>query len=186
MTARGPRYIAQQEGRSTYTTGVPCKRGHLAVRDTHSGQCLECRRLREAERVAQNREAYNARKCRERQHKLGVIAARARVSRATETPEKRAIRLSIAKAKARQWRAANPKHHLALTNAHKKAIKLRTPKWADLAAIVQVYKRCPEGHQVDHVIPLRGEVVSGLHVAENLQYLPAAENRAKSNKFLPV
>lgn len=186
MTARGPRYIAQQEGRSTYTTGVPCKRGHLAVRDTHSGQCMECRRLLEAGRIAQNRGAYNARKARERQSKLGVIAAKARVIRATETPEKRAIRLAIAKEKARQWRAANPKHHLALTNAHKKAIKLRTPSWADKGAIVAVYKGCPAGCQVDHIIPLRGDTVSGLHVAENLQYLPASENRAKSNKFTPV
>jgi hypothetical protein len=79
----------------------------------------------------------------------------------------------------------NPKHHLALANAHKAAIRLRTPAWANRAEIVEVYKNCPVGYQVDHIIPLRGEVVTGLHVAANLQYLPASENRAKSNKFLP-
>jgi hypothetical protein len=144
---------------------------------------MVCRRELETLRVAQNREAYNARKQRERQHKLDVIAARARSVRTTESPEKRAIRLATAKQNARQWRAANPRHHLALTNAHKKAIKLRTPPWANMSAIVEVYKKCPAGCQVDHVIPLRGDTVSGLHVAGNLQYLLAAENRAKSNKF---
>jgi hypothetical protein len=186
MTARGPRFIAQQQGLRTYTTGIPCKRGHVAERETRSGQCLLCKCQCEAERIALNREAYNTRKQRERAHRLTEIAARARNTRATETPEKRAVRLSRAKAKAKLWRAANPKHHLALTNAHKRAIKLRTPAWADMGAIVQVYKGCPVGHQVDHVIPLRGELVSGLHVADNLQYLPSAENRAKSNKFLPT
>jgi hypothetical protein len=186
MTARGPRFVAKQQGARTYVTGTPCKRGHVTERETYSGQCLACRRESEVERIAAHREAYNARKQRERHHRLPDIAARARVIRATEPPEKRAIRLEQAKLKARMWRAANPKHHLALTNAHKQAVKLRTPSWADMEAIVQVYKQCPIGHQVDHIVPLRGELVSGLHVADNLQYLPASENRAKSNKFMPV
>lgn len=59
----------------------------------------------------------------------------------------------------------------------------RTPKWADLAAIAKFYDECPGGYVVDHVIPLRGHRVSGLHVLENLQYIPRLDNIAKSNRW---
>ncbi len=64
----------------------------------------------------------------------------------------------------------------------KKHIKLATPKWADLSTIKEFYRNRPDGHHVDHIIPLRGENVSGLHVIDNLQYLIGEENLKKSNK----
>jgi hypothetical protein len=70
--------------------------------------------------------------------------------------------------------------------ARKKANKLqRTPAWANLDKIAEIYANCPEGYHVDHIIPLQGELVSGLHVENNLQYLSALENIQKSNKFIP-
>lgn len=55
------------------------------------------------------------------------------------------------------------------------------PAWANEDAITAFYKKCPEGHHVDHIVPLNGKYVCGFHVLNNLQYLPAAENLAKSN-----
>jgi hypothetical protein len=40
-------------------------------------------------------------------------------------------------------------------------------------------------HHVDHVIPLKGRLVSGLHVVENLRVIPGKENLAKNSKFTP-
>lgn len=57
------------------------------------------------------------------------------------------------------------------------------PPWADRKAIEVIYANRPPGHHVDHIIPLKGENVCGLHVPNNLQYLPAAENIKKSNSF---
>lgn len=66
---------------------------------------------------------------------------------------------------------------------YKRYIIQRTPIWADLEKIKQIYFKCPEGKHVDHEIPLKGKLVSGLHVHNNLQYLTPEENRIKLNKY---
>ena len=79
---------------------------------------------------------------------------------------------------------AENKSRYVAHSAKRKAAKLqRTPPWADMDAINFFYECCPEGCEVDHIIPLQGKSVSGFHVETNLQWLPIAENRSKGNKW---
>lgn len=69
-------------------------------------------------------------------------------------------------------------------SAKRRASKLQaTPIWSEKEAIKQFYINCPDGYHVDHIIPLRGKTVSGLHVLSNLQYLTAHENLTKGNAY---
>lgn len=69
-------------------------------------------------------------------------------------------------------------------NHYKSERNLRIPPWSQTEVIADYYANCPEGMHVDHIIPLKGRLVSGLHVIENLQYITARENISKGNTFI--
>jgi hypothetical protein len=58
------------------------------------------------------------------------------------------------------------------------------PIWANFAAIERLYmEAATAGMHVDHIYPLQGETVCGLHVANNLRLLTPLENLKKGNRI---
>ena len=85
----------------------------------------------------------------------------------------------------RQWNVENKDRKYAL-NAKARAAKIqRSPTWSDITAVALVYAAAGANDHVDHIIPLQGKLVSGLHVASNLQVIPAKQNLSKNNRFDP-
>lgn len=142
-------------------------------------KCAEKNRLRVREWAKANPErARKLSKLYYERHKDEVIE-RARIWKLNNPDRKRlSNRLS-----AQRMRLKDPGRIRSIDKLHKTKKLLRVPKWADLFAIMEFYRGCPAGYEVDHIIPLCGKNVSGLHVLNNLQYLSIAENRRKSNKF---
>jgi hypothetical protein len=92
-----------------------------------------------------------------------------------------------------RWRKENPEKHRA-REAKRRSSKLNaTPDWLtedDHRDIESMYllankytKLFGLEYHVDHIIPLQGKNVCGLHVPWNLQLLEAGLNRSKSNKL---
>lgn len=85
-----------------------------------------------------------------------------------------------------KWKKDNWSYYKAYLASRKTRVKDATPSWADIRTIREFYKNCPKSYHVDHIVPVKGKNVSGLHVIWNLQYLEASKNLSKGNKeFVP-
>jgi hypothetical protein len=170
------RLAARASGATRYFTGLPCPRGHIAERQTANATCVEC--LNEKFKLRATPEWVAAKEAKRR--------ARIQID-----PEFAAHRRAQKAAAERARRARADKGIRAAERRGRQAAQLqRTPRWADLSAVRDIYKEAARktketgvAHHVDHEIPLCGELVSGLHVAENLRVLPGPENLAKGSKF---
>lgn len=103
------------------------------------------------------------------------------------------INKAILKNYKRKWKKDNV-DKVRFTNAKRRAEKLNaTPKWLtkdQLKEIANIYKRAKElekttglKYHVDHIVPLKGKNVCGLHTPWNLQILTAEENIKKGNRL---
>ena len=96
----------------------------------------------------------------------------------------------------REW-AKNNNDKTRTNNALRRAARIqRTPCWLtedDKVLIQRKYtlasrktESTGERWVVDHILPLQGKLVSGLHVPANLRVIKYITNARKSNKFVPV
>lgn len=90
----------------------------------------------------------------------------------------------------RAWFAANRGRANAYASKRRALERKATPAWADLDAIRLIYEEAARiseesgiEHHVDHILPLAGKTVSGLHVQNNLRIITATENLKKRNKL---
>lgn len=176
---RGLRHEAKLRGDVHYFTGKECKNGHLSKRSVVNGRCMECARLN----------ILNGRK--------------------TETKEQRELRLRKSVNRAAEWRKNNPDHkntkvvkncwkkenpaQVYAATAKRRASKLmRTPVWLDATQKAEIdftYEYCAAlrsigmDYHVDHIVPLQGKTVSGLHMPFNLQVIHAKDNLRKANNL---
>lgn len=99
------------------------------------------------------------------------------------------------KNRAKKWKAENRAKHNASCMERYVLKMQRSPEWAkeltDLVCL-EAYDKAKRlsdltgvSHDVDHIIPLRGKTVSGLHIYSNFQVIPARENRSKKHLHWP-
>jgi hypothetical protein len=100
----------------------------------------------------------------------------------------RATNKAILRAKDKAYQKANPDKVAARSRKHIAARLNAMPPWADEKAIKAIYAEAARmtretgiPHDVDHIYPLQGRTVCGLHVAANLQVITHSENCRKRN-----
>jgi hypothetical protein len=181
---------AKASGAAYYFTGLPCKHGHVAPRKT-KGACVECLK-EEWKEAAEKRvdffKEYNQREEVKDAKHAWYQKNRERVIQAANT--------APAHLKRRYkdvWKSRNQLQVLADNKVRRRKHRQATPPWLtrkQKTEIRQIYQiaitmtqTTGERYVVDHIIPLRSEVVCGLHVPWNLRVITQGENLKKSNRL---
>lgn len=182
---------AQAIGAKYYFTGEPCKHGHVAPRKT-KGSCVECLKVEWEKGNATRAEYFQ---------NYNKSAAGQKAKREYYERNREAV---IARAQSRpdeQKRVYKKRHKINNPDMYKELVSLRrrrfrnaTPKWLTQEQKMEIrlkYRLAIElsrvtniRHAVDHIVPLYGDTVCGLHVPWNLQVLTQEENLKKYNKLL--
>ena len=182
---------AKTIGATHYFTGEPCVRGHIALRKT-KGSCVECMKedwQRDAEKRADYFRRYSQSEAgKEAKRRYYEANREAVIARAAARPPEEKQRYR------RAWKAANPLQVRASTKNRRRKHRQASPPWltrAQRGAMRSLYEMAITmtritgvQHVVDHIVPLRGTDVCGLHVPWNLQVITQEENLRKSNRLL--
>jgi 5-methylcytosine-specific restriction endonuclease McrA len=182
---------AKATGAKYYFTGEPCKHGHLAPRKT-KGVCVDCMKLEwqrgnetRAEYFAEYNKSEAGLKAKQDYYERNKDVVKAK-AQARPTEEKHYHR--------KKHKAANPDLYRELVNVRRRRFRDATPKWLtaeDKMAIrmhyrlaIELSRRLGVPHAVDHIVPLQGENVCGLHVPWNMEVITQEKNLKKSNKLV--
>jgi len=182
---------AQASKAKYYFTGEPCKHGHVAPRKT-KGSCVDCLKVEwkeAAEKRADYFREYNKREDVKDRKNDWYEAHKEQVIQAAATRP-----LEVKRIYQKAWKERNTTWVRADTKARRRKHREATPPWLtrkQKGQIRELYKiaitmtkTTGEQYVVDHIIPLRSEVVCGLHVPWNLRVVPRQENLLKSNKLI--
>lgn len=92
------------------------------------------------------------------------------------------------------WKANNPAKVTAIRAAMKDSRRIATPAWLSKTQRDEIYKTYIDAKrisaltgvafEVDHIVPIRGRRVCGLHVPWNLRVIQADQNREKANRLI--
>lgn len=184
----GLRNEALLAGAMTYFTGKQCLHGHLAKRRTVNGACTECEKGKKGQALKEWRKKNPEKNTIQRKRQAEEYR-----EKLNSCPKYREETRTQVRQNAKKWREENKGKKNADT-AKRHAAKLqRIPKWltADEKERTACYyqlaamRTMESGHDwhVDHIVPMRGESVSGLHVPWNLRVIPAQENMSKGNRY---
>ena len=157
-------------------------------KDGRQARCKACNNLAKIVRYAKSPEVRLAKKLYDVRY---VNKNRARKNQSVNAWN--AANRDRARAKSNKWKSEN-RHKVASYTRKRQAAKLkRTPAWLtpdQLGQIEQLYwlaadLKCVSGqvYHVDHIIPLQGKDICGLHVPWNLQVLPSDVNERKLNHY---
>lgn len=164
-----------------------CKRCHKEYRTSNKERIANKKAqyaLRNKEKISEYMVAYQAVRYEKNKEKL------LKQSRSYKNLHKREVAL-----KKLQWRKNNPGKYAAYCAKRRAQKALATPPWLTKEQHIEnemfyikafeVTKETGIPHEVDHIEPLQGENVKGLHVPWNLRVIPRSINRRKTNKSIP-
>lgn len=172
-----------KQGVLRYFTGTPCLRGHVCERRTLDRGCVICTKNRVKAFKRTNPEKAKAWKLSWVKRNPDKVNAMAR--KQLSDPAKMARHhLHVA-----SWAKRNRPLKASAEGRRRSRQLSGTPAWSDRSAIGIIYRAAEVIRltgfdvQVDHVFPLQGKMVSGLHVHNNLQIISSLNNQSKSNRF---
>ena len=186
---------AKELGLTKYFTGNPCIHGHISERRVQNSVCVECKKIKYRQYCEKNNQHYKGYHKRYREENKERISQYHK-QHGKQYCEKNKGRIKQYKEQYReknkekiqqyskQYRENNKEIRMLRNKTRQRRFRRATPPWANLNRIMGIYREAKElGMHVDHVIPLNGKNVSGLHVETNLQIMEPIKNLKKSNKF---